>query len=108
MEGKLLFYTCMCAHDVSLALSPHTAHTHTMWTLKNVNLAAVEVQSIYFCFQPDSLVPKLVLVCPKEKLVLVAEAPNRPVAVLGVAVAAPNRPPVPAAMGLDGPFLPAW
>lgn len=30
--------------------------------------------------------------------------PNRPVAVLGVAVAvAPNRPPV-----LEGPFLPAW
>ena len=27
---------------------------------------------------------------------------------LDVAVAEPNRPPVPAAIGLVGPFLPAW
>lgn len=46
--------------------------------------------------------------CPKEKLVLGAVEPNRPVAALDVAVAVPNRPPVGAAIWLVGPFLPAW
>lgn len=50
----------------------------------------------------------MLLFCPKEKLVLGAAAPNRPVAALEVAVGVPNRPPVPAAIGLVGPFLPAW
>lgn len=52
--------------------------------------------------------PKVLLFCPKEKLVLEAEEPNRPVVALDVAVAGPNKPPAPAAMGLVGPFLPAW
>lgn len=58
----------------------------------------------------DLLVPKEFLAWPKEKPVLVAEEPNSPVApVLGVAAAAaPKRPPVGAAIGLVGPFLPAW
>lgn len=43
------------------------------------------------------------------KLKPVPEVPKRPVAVLGVAAAgAPNRPPALAAIGLEGPFLPAW
>lgn len=43
------------------------------------------------------------------KLKPVPEAPKRPVAVLGVAgAAAPNKPPALAAIGLEGPFLPAW
>lgn len=50
----------------------------------------------------------MLLFCPKVKLLLEAEAPNRPVAVLGGAVAVPNKLPVPAAIGLVGPFLPAW
>lgn len=52
--------------------------------------------------------PKVLLVCPKEKLLLGAAAPNRPVAVLDVAGADPNKLPVAAAIGLVGPFLPAW
>lgn len=48
------------------------------------------------------------MVCPKEKLLLGAAAPNRPVAVLDVAGADPNKLPVAAAIGLVGPFLPAW
>ena len=48
------------------------------------------------------------MACPK-KPVLAAAEPNRPVAAVEVAgAAAPNRPPVAAAMGLVGPFLPAW
>lgn len=39
---------------------------------------------------------------------LEADEPNRPVLALEVAVAGPNKLPVPAAMGLVGPFLPAW
>lgn len=55
------------------------------------------------------LVPNDVLFWPKLKPVFGAEEPKSPVPVLGVAVAvAPNRPAVPAAMGLEGPFLPAW
>lgn len=50
----------------------------------------------------------MLLFCPNEKLLLGAEVPNKPVAVLGVAAAAPNKLPVPAAIGLVGPFLPAW
>lgn len=50
----------------------------------------------------------MLLFCPKEKLVLEAEEPNRPVVALDVAVAGPNKLPVPAAIGLVGPFLPAW
>lgn len=50
----------------------------------------------------------MLLFCPKEKLVLGAVEPNRPVVALDVAVAGPNRLPVPAAIGLVGPFLPAW
>lgn len=52
--------------------------------------------------------PKVLLFCPKEKLLLEAVEPNRPVVALDVAVAGPNKLPVPAAMGLVGPFLPAW
>ena len=55
----------------------------------------------------DSLKP--VLACPKKPVLVVAAEPKRPVAALEVAgAAAPNRPPVAAAMGLVGPFLPAW
>lgn len=53
-------------------------------------------------------VPKVLLFCPNEKPVLGAEEPNRPVVALDVAVADPNKLPVPAAIGLVGPFLPAW
>ncbi|KAF3840512.1 hypothetical protein F7725_006374 [Dissostichus mawsoni] len=50
----------------------------------------------------------VLLFCPKEKFVLAAAAPNSPVAALGVAAAGvPNKPPVGAAIGLLGPFLPA-
>lgn len=59
-----------------------------------------------FFFKPG--VPKLVLFCPKGKPVLAAVAPNRPVVALDVAVAVPNKLAVPAAIGLAGPFLPAW
>ncbi len=53
--------------------------------------------------------PNEVLFWPKLKPVFGAEDPKSPVPVLGVAVAAaPKRPPVPAAMGFEGPFLPAW
>ena len=52
--------------------------------------------------------PKVLLFCPKEKFVLAAAAPNSPVAALGAAAAGvPNKPPVGAAIGLLGPFLPA-
>lgn len=55
------------------------------------------------------LVPNEVLVWPKLKPVFGADEPKSPVPVLGVAAAVgPKRPPVPAAMGLEGPFLPAW
>lgn len=56
------------------------------------------------------LVPNEVLFWPKLKPAFGVEDPKSPVPVLGVAVAAaaPKRPPVPAAMGLEGPFLPAW
>lgn len=37
-----------------------------------------------------------------------AAEPNRPVVALDVAVAGPNKLAVPAAIGLLGPFLPAW
>ncbi|KAF3840497.1 hypothetical protein F7725_006359, partial [Dissostichus mawsoni] len=51
---------------------------------------------------------RVLLFCPKEKFVLAAAAPNSPVAALGVAAAGvPNKPPVGAAIGLLGPFLPA-
>lgn len=53
-------------------------------------------------------VPKVLLFWPKEKLVLEAVEPNRPVGALDVTVAEPNKLPVPAAIGLVGPFLPAW
>lgn len=53
-------------------------------------------------------VPKVLLFWPKEKLVLEAVEPNRPVGAVDVTVAAPNKLPVPAAIGLVGPFLPAW
>lgn len=46
--------------------------------------------------------------CPNEKPVFEAGEPNRPVLALEVAVAEPNKLPVPAAIGLVGPFLPAW
>lgn len=39
---------------------------------------------------------------------LAALEPNRPVGALDVAVAVPNKLPVPAVIGLAGPFLPAW
>lgn len=52
--------------------------------------------------------PKVLLFWPKEKLVLGAEDPKRPVVALDVAVAWPKRLPVPGAIGLVGPFLPAW
>lgn len=57
-----------------------------------------------------SLGPKVeVLDWPKEKPVLVAVEPNKPAAVLGgAAAAAPNSPPAPPAIGVVGPFLPAW
>lgn len=45
---------------------------------------------------------------PNEKPVFAAVEPNRPVLALEVAVAEPNKLPVPAAMGFVGPFLPAW
>lgn len=56
-----------------------------------------------------SLVPKAVLFWPKEKPGFAVDEPKIPAAVLGVAaVGAPKSTPVPAAMGLEGPFLPAW
>lgn len=39
---------------------------------------------------------------------LAALEPNRPVVALDVAVAEPNKLPVPAVIELVGPFLPAW
>lgn len=42
------------------------------------------------------------------KLELEAVAPKSPVEALEVGVAPPNRPPAAGAMGLVGPFLPAW
>lgn len=71
-------------------------------------MTSVIRQSRRFCCHYYLLAPKVLLFCPKEKLVLGAVEPNRPVVVLDVAVAGPNRLPVPAAIGLAGPFLPAW
>ena len=81
----------------------NTAHPKPNWSRNVTGLQRLQYED-----SNHSLAPKPVLACPK-KPVLAAAEPNRPVAAVEVAGAAePKSPPVAAAMGLVGPFLPAW